>query len=78
MSSIGASCAEIYVMRKRQKEKLKRMEEERVRKGESSVEESKVSGSTIGRSKKVHPGFFTSQNSAGKPGETCHNVAKAS
>ncbi|KAK8716260.1 hypothetical protein V6N13_043576 [Hibiscus sabdariffa] len=29
MSSIGARCAEVYVMRKRQKEKMKRMEEER-------------------------------------------------
>lgn len=75
MSSIGASCAQIYVMKKRQKENMKKMEEERVRRGESSVEERKAGSSTVGMSKKVHPGYFPSQDSAGKPGETCHNVS---
>lgn len=51
MSSIGARSAEIYLMEKRQKEKLKRMEEERVRRGEVSGEERKVT--SVG--KKVHP-----------------------
>ncbi|KAF3969578.1 hypothetical protein CMV_006642 [Castanea mollissima] len=76
MSSIAFSCAEVYVMKKRQKEKLKRMEEERANRGESSEEERKVSGSTLGRSKKVHPGNFPTQNSAGKPGNQAgHNVS---
>ncbi|KAI4345206.1 hypothetical protein L6164_012349 [Bauhinia variegata] len=61
MSSIGARSAEIYVMRKKQKEKMKRMEEERVRRGDvGEAQESKVgsssSSSGVGRSKKVHPG----------------------
>ncbi|PON65265.1 hypothetical protein PanWU01x14_117820 [Parasponia andersonii] len=64
MSSIGASCAGVYVMQKRQKEKMERMEEERARRGES--QDNKVAGSgrsgggsnTLGRSKKIHPGNF--------------------
>ncbi|XVE83213.1 hypothetical protein DITRI_Ditri16bG0069300 [Diplodiscus trichospermus] len=59
MSSIGASCAEVYLMRKRQKEKMKRIEEERVRRGESTGIEEKKAGNIVGRSK-VHPGNFTS------------------
>ncbi|KAG4920164.1 hypothetical protein JHK87_048760 [Glycine soja] len=55
MSSIGARSAEIYVMEKRQKEKLKRMEVERVRRGEVSTEERKVASSSVGKNK-VHPG----------------------
>ena len=56
MSSIGASSAEIYVMRKKQKEKLKKMEEERVRAGDAGAKEKGVSQSAGGRSNKVHPG----------------------
>ncbi|KAI4317221.1 hypothetical protein L6164_025111 [Bauhinia variegata] len=56
MSSIGARSAEIYVMRKRQKEKMKRMEEERV----GDAQERKLGTSStnpiVGKSKKVHPG----------------------
>ncbi|KAL2332796.1 hypothetical protein Fmac_014009 [Flemingia macrophylla] len=55
MSSIGARSAEIYVMEKRQKEKMKRMEEERVQRGEVSAEERKVASSSVGKNK-VHPG----------------------
>ncbi|KAG2711803.1 hypothetical protein I3843_04G087500 [Carya illinoinensis] len=69
MSSIGASCAAVYVMKKRQEEKLKRMEEkERVKRGSEKIgEDGKVDGS-VGRSKKVHPKHFPiSQDSAGKP-----------
>lgn len=55
MSSIGARSAEIYVMEKRQKEKLKRMEVERVRRGEVSTEERKEISSSVGKNK-VHPG----------------------
>ncbi|KAJ7956878.1 hypothetical protein O6P43_023253 [Quillaja saponaria] len=69
MSSIGASYAGVYVMKKHQKEKMKRMEDERVKRGDvviSSTEERKVGGSGVSRSNKVHPGT----NSAGEPGET--------
>lgn len=57
MSSIGASCAEVYLLRKRQKQKMKRMEEERVRRGETSgttgaIEERKP---TVSGKNKVHP-----------------------
>ncbi|KAK8672906.1 hypothetical protein V6N13_111263 [Hibiscus sabdariffa] len=45
MSSIGASCAEVYVMRKRLKEKLKRMEEEKGHQTKPAV----------GGKSKVHP-----------------------
>ncbi|RDX63765.1 hypothetical protein CR513_57768, partial [Mucuna pruriens] len=55
MSSIGALSAEIFVMEKRQKEKMKTMEEERVQRGEVSAEERKVAISSAGK-KKVHPG----------------------
>ncbi|ESW35614.1 hypothetical protein PHAVU_001G249700 [Phaseolus vulgaris] len=55
MSSIGARSAEIYIMEKRQKEKMKRMEEERVRRGEVSSEERKVTSSSVGKNK-IHPG----------------------
>ncbi|GMI99409.1 hypothetical protein HRI_003610200 [Hibiscus trionum] len=61
-TSIGASCAEVYLKQKRQKEKMKRMEEERARRGESSganaIEDRKPTA-VVGRSK-VHPGNFTS------------------
>ncbi|KAK7387503.1 hypothetical protein VNO78_28356 [Psophocarpus tetragonolobus] len=56
MSSIGARSAEIYVMEKRQKEKLKRMEEERGGRGEVRGEERKVVGSSSVGKNKVHPG----------------------
>lgn len=58
MSSIGARSAEIFVMQKRQKEKMKRMEEERVRKGEVSGDQERkvVASSGVGKSNKVHPG----------------------
>ncbi|CAL5203852.1 unnamed protein product [Lathyrus oleraceus] len=62
MSSIGARSAEIFVMQKRQKEKMKKMEEERVRRGEvirSDDQNRKVQASSdsssIGKNK-VHPG----------------------
>ncbi|XVF15122.1 hypothetical protein REPUB_Repub09cG0122100 [Reevesia pubescens] len=71
MSSIGASCAEVYLMRKRQKEKMKRMEEERsVRRGETTgIEEKKPAGTIVGRSK-VHPGNFTSPDGSAGVGES--------
>jgi hypothetical protein len=78
MSSIGFACAEVYVKQKRQMEKIKRMEEERVRRGESVVEEEKVGGSasTSGKcKKKVHPGNFPASESEGKQGEARDNVA---
>ncbi|KAI9391433.1 hypothetical protein POPTR_007G086400v4 [Populus trichocarpa] len=89
MSSIGVACAEVYVKQKRQMEKIKRMEEERVRRGESVVEEDKVGGSasTSGKckkkvhpdkclgKKKVHPGNFPASESEGKQGEARDNVA---
>ncbi|CAL0327939.1 unnamed protein product [Lupinus luteus] len=57
MSSIGASSAQIFVMRERQKEKMKKMEEERKRRENVGTEEIKIVSSSAGRSnKKVHPG----------------------
>jgi hypothetical protein len=58
MSSIGARSAEIIVMQKSLKEKMKILEEERVRKGEVSGDHqnTKVHAiSSIARNK-VHPG----------------------
>ncbi|CAK7334495.1 unnamed protein product [Dovyalis caffra] len=73
MSSIGVACAEVYVKQKRQMEKMKRMEEERVGRGENVIEERKVGGSstsTSGKSKKkVHPGSFPGSESVGKQGK---------
>ncbi|KAK2655915.1 hypothetical protein Ddye_008967 [Dipteronia dyeriana] len=68
MSSIGASCAEVYVMRKRHKERLQRREEERVRRGgEVGVIEKAervkagAGGSVFLRTSKskIHPGNFS-------------------
>ncbi|ONI02119.1 hypothetical protein PRUPE_6G178000, partial [Prunus persica] len=57
MSSIGASYAGVYVMQKRQKEKMEKKEDETRGKGESSIaKESKVSAP--GRTKKVHAENF--------------------
>ncbi|KAM6563744.1 hypothetical protein CsatB_023742 [Cannabis sativa] len=72
MSSIGASCAGVYVMQKRQKEKMLRMEEERARKGETHQDSKAATrghggggGSALGKGKKVHPGNFSTQNPEG-------------
>ncbi|KAL3728787.1 hypothetical protein ACJRO7_033378 [Eucalyptus globulus] len=59
MSSIGATSAHVYVMKKRQEEKLKKMEKE----GAKSVGEDKAGGdsndyndnSGFAGNKKVHP-----------------------
>ncbi|KAK8586680.1 hypothetical protein V6N13_085706 [Hibiscus sabdariffa] len=66
-TSVGASCAEVYLMRKRQKEKMKRMEEERGKRGETSTtaaanihEDRKPT--TVGGKSKVHPETQGSSN----------------
>ncbi|KAI3431088.1 uncharacterized protein J3R85_008005 [Psidium guajava] len=77
MSSIGASCANVYVMKKRQEEKLKKMEEAG-QKREKPVVEDKVGGnggndyssdSGSARNKKVHP----HDSQASNPGKTGGN-----
>ncbi|KAI3462033.1 hypothetical protein Pfo_018696 [Paulownia fortunei] len=61
MSSTGASYAHVYVQQKRQKERMKKMEEERARNGDGGVVEKViVDDSKSGRNKKVHPGNFMS------------------
>lgn len=60
MSSIGASCARVYVMKKKAEEKLQRMEQERSGRREDSVKPPKTAhhgGAVTGKSsKKVYPG----------------------
>ncbi|EXB80856.1 hypothetical protein L484_020115 [Morus notabilis] len=73
MASIGASCAGVYVMQKRQIEKMERKEaEERARSGESGVDKdhrnNKAAGA--GRNKKVHPGSFPATESTRNQVET--------
>ncbi|KAL9393603.1 hypothetical protein Peur_012888 [Populus x canadensis] len=78
MSSIGVACAEVYVKQKRQMEKMKRMEEERVRRGENVIDERTLGGSTStsGKGKNmVHPGNFPGSERGGKQGEARDNVA---
>ncbi|GFQ06856.1 hypothetical protein PHJA_002829600 [Phtheirospermum japonicum] len=61
MSSTGASYAAVYVQQKRQKERLKRIEEERARSNEGNkmVEKQAVqNGKAADRNKKVHPAGF--------------------
>lgn len=68
MSSIGASYAGVYVMQKRQKEKLERMkQEERARRGNggSTVDDQEIKATQYGRNKKVHPGNFPASDSTG-------------
>ncbi|MBA0551904.1 hypothetical protein Golob_022761 [Gossypium lobatum] len=55
MSSVGASCAEVYVMQKRQKEKMKRTEEEKASRGVEESTKPQPCTVVVGRSK-VHPG----------------------
>ena len=73
MASIGASCAGVYVMHKRQIEKMERKEaEERAKRGETKDEDiqtNKVSGGG-GRSKKVHPGNYPAAGAARNQGRT--------
>lgn len=67
MSSIGASYAGVYVMQKRQKEKLERMkQEERARRGNggSTVDDHEIKATQYGRNK-VHPGNFPASDSTG-------------
>ncbi|KAG6604014.1 hypothetical protein SDJN03_04623, partial [Cucurbita argyrosperma subsp. sororia] len=71
MSSMGAACARVYVMRKKTEEKLKRMEQERAGRLEDTVKPPKsahhhAGGGIAGKAcKKVHPGnvFAVSANS---------------
>ncbi|KAA8530912.1 hypothetical protein F0562_005629 [Nyssa sinensis] len=48
MSSVGASCARVYVQQKHCEEKMKRMEEERARSGEGSGGDKKVEDGSKG------------------------------
>lgn len=75
MTSIGTASAKVYLMQRRQVEKMKRMEEEKAEKVEGAGEERTVGfcGTSNGRSKKVHPGDFGAPNSGGKQGGW-HNV----
>nr|DAD21871.1 TPA_asm: hypothetical protein HUJ06_023334 [Nelumbo nucifera] len=71
MSSMGASFAEVYVMRKLHKEKMKKKEEERKEKGEkASSHEEKPSSGKSWRAKKIHPRSTPSLESDRKPGGT--------
>ncbi|KAJ0096853.1 hypothetical protein Patl1_27378 [Pistacia atlantica] len=62
-TSIGASYAAVHVMTKKQKEKMKRMEEERVVKSSTDDQVAPNSnGSKIAKNK-VHPGNFNPEKS---------------
>ncbi|KAG6600624.1 hypothetical protein SDJN03_05857, partial [Cucurbita argyrosperma subsp. sororia] len=56
MSSIGASYAKIHLLQKQQKEKLERMEADRISRGEAVTAASSGGGSLLARKNKVHPG----------------------
>ncbi|KAM7517428.1 hypothetical protein LguiB_016390 [Lonicera macranthoides] len=60
MSSIGASFSHIYVQQNRQKEKMKRKEEERVKRGEADVGERLFGSNKRDKIKKIHPTEFSS------------------
>lgn len=62
--------AEVYVMQKRHKEKMKRMEDERERRGEMASQEKKSHSGIFGRTKKIHPSGTSSSISNGQPGVT--------
>lgn len=69
MSSIGASYAGVYVMQKRQKEKMERKEEEEraTKSGEASHVDHHHQAMKVGKTKKVFPaGNFPGKDSAGK------------
>nr|DAD40238.1 TPA_asm: hypothetical protein HUJ06_014561 [Nelumbo nucifera] len=71
MSSIGVSFAEVYVLRKQHKERMKRIEEERKRRGERATYEGKPSSGKLWRTRKVHPRSMPSSGvTDGKIGET--------
>ena len=78
MASIGAASAKVYLMQKRQVEKMKIMEEERAQKVEAFCEERTVGGgygTSNGRSNKVHPRDSGDKNSSGNQGGGWHNAA---
>ncbi|KAL8475044.1 hypothetical protein ACS0TY_030716 [Phlomoides rotata] len=60
MSSIGASYAHVYVQQKRQKEKMKKMEEQKAKNGQTENRVIVDEGKTSCRSKRVHPQNFMS------------------
>ncbi|KAJ6682567.1 hypothetical protein OIU74_020742 [Salix koriyanagi] len=70
MPSIGVTCAEVYAKRKLLMEKMKRMEEERVRRGENVIDDRNGKGKI-----KVHPGDFPGSECGGKQREAKENVA---
>ncbi|KAJ4715644.1 hypothetical protein OWV82_013977 [Melia azedarach] len=71
MSSIGASSAAVYVKRKHYEEKLKRLEEERIKRGENNNNKNYEDGSSAFRKRntKVHPGNFPGTESSQRQGE---------
>ncbi|CAK9166941.1 unnamed protein product, partial [Ilex paraguariensis] len=79
MSSTGASFAHVYVQQKRQREKMKRMEEERGRSGNDGAggaEEKNVGNGKGGKSKKIHPdGGSVSSDSARRFAEAKDSMA---
>lgn len=64
MATAGGSLAEIYVLKKLNKEKMKRMESEGERKEEKEHKEKRP---TSGNSNKIHSCSFPVSDSAGKP-----------
>lgn len=72
MSSIGASCADVYLKRKQQKEKMKKIEEERVKRGEitSSSGINNNEDRKLGGRSKVHPSNFTNSSAPAPSAET--------
>ncbi|KAF9681930.1 hypothetical protein SADUNF_Sadunf05G0054400 [Salix dunnii] len=70
MYSIGVTCAEVYVKQKLLMEKMKRIEEERVRRGENVIDDRNGKGKN-----KVYPGYFPGSECGGKQGDSKDNVA---
>ena len=64
MATAGACFAEIYVLKKLHKEKMKRMEGEKEKKEEKHHKEERP---TSGKAKKIHPCSIPVSDSAGKP-----------
>lgn len=70
MATVGAALAEVYVLRKRQVEKLKKMEKERAKTeendvvdGDGALEEMKPSCCFLRKGKKIHPSAIPISNS---------------
>ena len=78
MATPGYDLAEVYVMRKLHKEKMKREEEERAKTGEIDFKVKKSTGCFSSIFKKVHPSHVSTLEHDRKQVKSCNKEDKGS